>query len=176
MNKKKIIIGVIVGVLLIISIVITAVTNNRPHNIDIPTNNNNNYDKKNIIVEVKGEVYRPGIYIILEGSRVNDIIFLCGGFTNNAVTTNINLARVVNDGELINISSREYEDIITGKVNINTATIEQLMQLTGIGETKAKSIVSYRGEEGRFGVIDDIMNVSGISSALFEKIKEFITV
>lgn len=175
MNKKKIIICVFVCLLIASGIIITVVTNNRPPNTENPENNQN-YSKNNIIVEVKGEVYRPGIYIILEGSRVNDLIFLCGGFTSNAVTSNINLARIIKDGELININAKEKENIANNLININTASVEQLMELVGIGETKARGIISYRNDVGKFGVIEDIMNVSGISSALFEKIKDFITV
>ena len=120
MNKKKIIIYVIVGILIASGIIITAVTNKKQPNTDIPENNQN-YSKNNIIVEVKGEVYQPGIYIILEGSRVNDLIFLCGGFTSNAVTSNINLARIIKDGELININAKEKENIANNLININTA-------------------------------------------------------
>lgn len=175
MNKKKIIICVFVCLLIASGIIITVVTNNRPPNTENPENNQN-YSKNNIIVEVKGEVYRPGIYIILEGSRLNDLIFLCGGFTSNAVTSNINLARIIKDGELININAKEIDKTITNLININTASVEKLMTLAGIGETKARGIISYRNEIEKFNVIEDIMNVSGISSALFEKIKNFITV
>jgi len=175
MNKKKIIISVIVCILIISGIIITVVSSNNQSLIETPESNFNN-NKNNIIIEVKGEVYKPGIYIVLEGSRVNDIISLCGGFTNNAVTENINLARVVNDGELININSKNEKETDNIKININTASIEQLMSLSGIGETKAKAIINYRTEEKKFTVIEDIMNVSGISSVLFEKIKDFITV
>lgn len=175
MNKKRIIIGAIIGVLIIIGIVITVITNNNPPIIDNPENNYN-YNNKNIIIEVKGEVFRPGIYIVLEGSRVNDIISLCGGFTNDAITSNINLARIVNDGELINIGSKNSNEIVNQKININIASIEQLMELTGIGETKAKAIISYRNDVSKFMLIEDIMNVNGISSVLFEKIKDSITV
>lgn len=175
MNKKRIIIGAIIGVLIIIGIVITVITNNNPPIIDNPENNYN-YNNKNIIIEVKGEVFRPGIYIVLEGSRVNDIISLCGGFTNDAITSNINLARIVNDGELINIGSKNSNEIVNQKININIASIEQLMELTGIGETKANAIISYRNDVSKFMLIEDIMNVNGISSVLFEKIKDSITV
>lgn len=175
MKKKKIVLGAIVLFLVIVGLTVSVMTNNKPMNEE---HSNNNYSNSlnNIIVEVKGEVYRPGIYIVLEGSRVNDIINLCGGFTTNALTTNINLARVIKDGELINIASKESVTTISDKININSATVEELMTLSGIGETKAKSIVLYRSEKGNFMFIEDIMNVSGISIALFEKIKESICV
>lgn len=175
MKKKKIVLGAIVLFLVIVGITVSVIANNKPINEE-HSNNNYSNNLNNIIVEVKGEVYRPGIYIVLEGSRVNDIINLCGGFTTNALTTNINLARVINDGELINIASKESITPISDKININSATVEELMTLSGIGETKAKSIVLYRNEKGNFMLVEDIMNVSGISVALFEKIKESICV
>ena len=82
MNKKKIIISVIVCILIISGIIITVVSSNNQSLIETPESNFNN-NKNNIIIEVKGEVYKPGIYIVLEGSRVNDIISLCGAIFSN---------------------------------------------------------------------------------------------
>ena len=64
----------------------------------------------------------------------------------------------------------------TGKININTATTEELQALSGIGETKAQAIVDYRTQNGKFETIEDLKNVSGIGDSTFEKIKENITV
>ncbi len=64
----------------------------------------------------------------------------------------------------------------TGVININTATVEDFMKLSGIGETKAKSIIEYRDSVGKFNSIEDIKNVSGIGDSIFDKIKDSITI
>lgn len=78
--------------------------------------------------------------------------------------------------EINNCIEREESNKNENLININTASIEELMNITGIGESKAKSIIQYRDENGNFKVIEDIKNVSGIGDALFEKIKGSITV
>ncbi|MBP6885351.1 MAG: helix-hairpin-helix domain-containing protein [Bacilli bacterium] len=176
MNKKKIIIIVsVVAFLVITGIVIGLIDKPKVEN---PIDDQREIIIENIVVEIKGEVYNPGLYILEQGSRINDLIELSGGFTKDANGMDLNLARVLSDGEVIIVSKKgESGTIIESKIiNINYATVEQLMELSGIGETKAKAIVTYREQNGRFKKIEDIMNVSGISNALFERIKEQITV
>lgn len=176
MNKKKIIIIVsVVAFLVITGIVIGLIDKPKVEN---PIDDQREIIIENIVVEIKGEVYNPGLYILEQGSRINDLIELSGGFTKDANGTDLNLARVLSDGEVIIVSKKgESGTIIESKIiNINYATVKQLMELSGIGETKAKAIVTYREQNGRFKKIEDIMNVSGISNALFERIKEQITV
>lgn len=167
--------------------------------------------EENIIVDIKGEIKKPGVYNIKVGSRVNDLINEAGGLSKNANTRFINLSKRLEDGEVIVIySNKEISDAKkndklevsapcvceevkndacynenntdnktsnTSKiVNINTASIQELTTLNGIGESKAKAIVSYRDKNGKFKTIKDIMNVSGISETLFSKIKDYITV
>lgn len=75
-----------------------------------------------------------------------------------------------------NTTDEDNPDNSNQLISINTATIEELQSLTGVGESKAKSIILYREENGNFNTIDDIKNVSGIGDALFEKIKDYITI
>jgi len=85
-----------------------------------------------------------------------------------------------NNGVVENESCIEESDIIASevdiKISINTATLELLMTLPGIGESKAKNIINYREEKGAFEKVEDIMNVSGIGESVFEKIRDYITV
>ena len=122
---------------------------------------------------------------MVKGSRVKDVIELAGGLTSDSDTSNINLAKIIEDEMVININSvndnsgNNYSmnsNNLSDLININTASLEQLMTLSGIGESKAKSIISYREENGNFKAVEDITKVSGIGQALYEKIKDYITV
>ena len=73
-------------------------------------------------------------------------------------------------------AAQESQTKDDGKINLNTATEEELMTLTGIGQSKAKSIIQYREEKGRFQSIEEIMEIEGIKSGVFNKIKEQIVV
>lgn len=95
----------------------------------------------------------------------------------------MNLAYILSDGEKIYIPNINDEDIstqsitpVSSKVNINTATITQLTELNGIGESLANAIIEYRNENGKFKNIEDIKNVSGIGESKFANIKDYICV
>lgn len=145
-----------------------------------------------IRVDVKGEVNSPGVYELNKGHIVLDAINMAGGLTKKANTSDLNLSKELINEMVIIVSSKDTiksnqtssgsisaSNITTtktnGKVSINTATISELMTLSGIGEAKAKSIISYRETNGNFKTIEDIKNVSGIGEAVFAKIKENIT-
>lgn len=152
-------------------------------------------EKSKIVLHITGEVNKPGIIEIDEGSRLADAIEAVGGLTPNANINKINLAYVVQDGQKINIpdvntvDTSNYitenigeniiiEDTKTNKnlVNINTATQTELETLTGIGPSTALKIIKYREENGKFKTIEDIKNVSGIGDSKFESIKDEICV
>ena len=147
-----------------------------------------NHTEKTIYVYVCGQVVTPGVYELPEGSRVYDIFALAGGFTDVAATDYWNQARVLSDGEMIYVPSKEevinhtFEGAESGrtnesnKVNINTASKEELMSLPGIGETKALAILAYRQENGPFSSIEEIKKVEGIKEAVFSKIKVYIEI
>lgn len=140
----------------------------------------NQDEKENIFVYVCGAVNQEGVYELPLGSRVYEVIALAGGFREDAATTQVNQAEILDDetriyvpviGEMETLQSEE-----DGKVNINVAGKEKLMTLPGVGESRAESILKYREEHGKFQTIEDIMQISGIKEGLFEKIKELITV
>lgn len=154
-------------------------------------------------VYVCGCVNNPDVYKCREGARIYEIIELAGGFNQEADREYLNLVATVEDGQRIYVPSKSEVlnaqneggigsvadrngidgvfgiDVISGnsgKVNINTADVKQLMELPGIGESRARDIVNYRNTNGRFEQIEDIMKVSGIKNASYERIKDLIKV
>ncbi len=135
-------------------------------------------------VHICGEVNEPGVYTMPEGSRIFEVVEAAGGLTENAAEESLNLASVISDGMQIVIISKEEAisrleaeaAISAGIVNINQASKEQLMTLTGIGESRAEDILRYRKEHGSFQTIEEIMKVPGIKDAAFQKIKDSIGV
>ena len=137
-----------------------------------------------IYVHICGEVNNPGVYELAEGSRIFEAVEAAGGFTEEAAQASLNLAQVISDEEQIVIltqdeaaeKARLEREQAAGIVNLNTASKEQLMTLTGIGESRAEDILRYRQESGGFQAIEEIMNVPGIKESAYLKIKDSITV
>ena len=147
--------------------------------------------QSNILVDVKGAVKVPGVYSLMLGDRVIDAITMAGGYTVEANSTYINHAQKVVDemviyvpkvGEdisieqLTTVSSPATSQASSGKVNLNAATESDLTTLPGIGPAKAKAIIEYREQNGRFKSVDDLKNVSGIGEKTFEKLKQYIEI
>lgn len=144
-----------------------------------------------IYVHVTGAVKLPGVYSIPEGSRLADAVEAAGGFDENASQSSVNLARIAIDGEQIRILTIDEANraeatttdggatvasSVSAKVNLNTATSEQLQTLSGIGESTAAKIIADREKNGPFSEPHDITRVSGIGEKKYEAIAEFITV
>lgn len=147
--------------------------------------------KAQIVVHITGQVVNQGIVKVEEGARIIDAIEAAGGATEEANLSKINLAYVLEDGMKIyvpSINDEEEEEYVTSgggilenssdvlKVNINTATSEELQKLPGIGESIAARIIAYRKENGKFSKIEDLTNVSGIGDAKFNNIKSYVFV
>ena len=147
---------------------------------------------KMIYVDVGGEVNYPGLYCLPEGSRVNDAIIIAGGVTEKADLSEVNLAYILSDALKITIPKKEVEikkkkaivsksinisnnNSDSGKVNINTASKEQLKTLSGIGDSTAEKIIKYREENGTFGNTEELKKVSGIGESKYNKIADNIT-
>ena len=144
-------------------------------------------EAQTLCVYVCGDVKVPGIYYCNTGSRVADAVEAAGGAGEDAYVESLNLAEQITDGQKIYIprEGETFSDVVTGQaasdserglVNINSAGEAELTTLPGIGESRAKDIIAYREENGGFSKIEDIMNVSGIKEASFDKIKELICV
>ena len=146
-----------------------------------------------IFVHIDGWIQNPGVYEIKENDRVNTIIEKAGGLKEGASIKSINLAARLSDGDKIYIPNREEEKQIettevkgnnTGtvkitknsKININKASITELKQITGIGESTANKIIDYRDNVGKFKKIEDIKEVKGIGDSKYESIKDKITI
>jgi competence protein ComEA len=152
-----------------------------------------------IMVYVNGHVVAPDVYELPPDGRVGDAVEAAGGWADDADTAVVNLAQPLVDGMQIyvpsetettavpppvvtepNTSTRSGTSIdvtdSNGLVNINTASLEELDALPGVGPSTAQKILNYRDEYGRFNTIEELMNVSGIGEAKFGSVKDLITV
>ena len=131
-----------------------------------------------LIIDLKGAIKLPNIYTVKEGTILYELINLAGGLDVNADVSNIHLAAVLTENQMIPLPYNQVNNKsqTSDLVNINTATVEELCSLPGIGTSKANSIINYRMNNGFFITINDIKKVSGIGEELFNKIKEYICV
>lgn len=151
---------------------------------------------QNCYVDIKGEVLHPGVYEFSCESRVQEVIKKAGGFTEEADETKINLAQKITDqmqmivpnlhskqeggvtegnSEKGNSSNSTPSNSKQGTVNINTATLEELQTIKGIGKKKAEAILQYRKEHGAFRTKEDLLQVKGIGKKALEAIESQVT-
>jgi competence protein ComEA len=158
--------------------------------------------KAPIEVHVVGAVPRPGLYELAEGARTQDAIDAAGGLLADANSDTLNLAALITDGQQLVVPYKDGRDVqsadgvdlpSTGDgtapeateapvdngngdlLNLNTATLEELEALPGVGPTLAQRILDYRDQNG-FYAVEDLMNVSGIGQSTFNQIKDLVTV
>lgn len=143
-----------------------------------------------IVVDISGAVARPGVYELRADARVCDAVEAAGGLTADADVDSLNQAQLLADAQKIrvftvqeaaqgaaaDIAQADGAQTEGGKVNINTADAALLATLSGIGESRARDIIAYREANGAFQSIEDIMKVSGIKQATFNRIKDAIAV
>ncbi len=137
-----------------------------------------------VFVHICGEVAYPGVYEVPKESRLCDVLLLAGGFTEAAAMDSVNLAGQVSDGMQVVIPSiQEVRQAAAekarerdGLLNLNTATKTELCTLSGIGESRAAAIIAYREAHGGFSAVEEIMQVEGIKSGTYEKLKDRIYV
>lgn len=150
-------------------------------------------DYKTIVVEIKGQVKKPNVYVMKFGSRVYELIQKAGGYTANADTSSVNGSMKLKDEDCIIVYSKDEiknskipntlnrmnsstEAGDNGKINLNTATKEQLKTLPGIGEVTAQKIIDYREQNGGFSSVEDLKKISRIGEKTIEKFKDKIEV
>ena len=153
-------------------------------------------------VYVCGEVAEPGVYVLETGDRIYEAVEMAGGMTADAGTCAVNLAESVYDGLMVYIPDSEEAAEMAGsmtsadssvrngegtsggtaaspedgRLNLNTASLAELMTLSGIGQTKAQAVVNYRDAHGGFSSVEEIMNVDGIKEGLYNRIRDQIKV
>lgn len=152
-------------------------------------------DAAQICVDVEGAVRRPGVCSLPAGSRVNDAVAKAGGFSRKADRQQVNLAQKLEDGMQVVVpkkgkapaasagssstrssSSAGSSSASAEKINLNTATAEELQQLSGIGPALSQRIIDYREKNGGFSSIDQLKEVSGIGDTRFEQLKDSVSV
>lgn len=145
-------------------------------------------EENSCFVYICGAVKNPDVYEVKSDARIYEVIKKAGGFSKNADETAVNLAEKIYDGQQVYIPTKkekvQKELGVQGKDNIgnsdkldlNSATKEQLMTLSGVGEAKAEAILEYRLEHGRFQSIEELKNIRGIKDRVFQKMKDKIIV
>lgn len=134
-----------------------------------------------VVVDVAGEVAEPGVRTLPPGSRVADAIDAAGGPSPGTDTAGINRARTLTDGEHIVIGGEPAPGqegpafggvTADGRVSLNSATVQELQQLPGVGPVLADSIAAYREQHGRFTSVDQLLSVSGIGDARLADLRD----
>lgn len=143
--------------------------------------------EKDVCVYVCGAVAKPGVYRLKEKSRIVDAVNICGGFAADADLNVVNLAKLIGDGERIWIpkvgesnngriaNQNGNGPLGSEKINVNTANVDELDSLPGIGKTLAENIISYRDEHGPFQDTDQLLEVDGIGPKKLSDLKDKIT-
>ena len=191
LEKKKLVGKIALIVIILVFAVVIRVNNAKDNEVQVEVSDSLNVDKvvTEMYVDISGEVNNPGVYEVDSNTRMYEVIRKAGGLTDEADTNLINQADFVEDGEKIVIptinedAEDQYYDssddtdsyTSSGLININKASKEQLMEISGVGEVIAQRIIDYR-KTNRFKSKEDIMNVSGIGEATYEKMKSQICI
>lgn len=141
--------------------------------------------QQQITIHIDGQVNKPGLYNLPADSRINDAVKMADGLTEIANSQLVNLASLLQDGQKIYIpaidesipedSSINRSSVVLKLININSADLDGLVSLPGIGTTKAQAIIDYRNEHGPFIDKKDIILVPGIGETILDSIFDLIT-
>jgi competence protein ComEA len=133
-----------------------------------------------MLVHVLGAVRRPGLYPVSQGARVVDVVAAAGGFTEEADQAGVNLARLVADGEQVRVPAIGEAPAVEagggegGRIDLNSATAEELDALPRIGPAIAERIVQWRQQNGPYASADDLLEVSGIGEKTVDGIRDLV--
>lgn len=205
-ENKKIVEKVILAILLIVCLILFTFGKDEPADIVVASSSETEYEVDDsevnseriaagqIYVDVQGAVQKPGVVVLSEGARVFQAIEAAGGLASLSDTAPLNLAQQLYDGDKLYVpfvgetelaqesgsaglaGSAGYASSGNGKININTATSEELQSLSGVGIVTAGKIIDYRTKNGKFTKPEDIKSVSGIGERTYENIKDDICV
>lgn len=137
-----------------------------------------------VLIDVRGDVRKPGLYELPAGSRVMDAIEIAGGLPTGSRYGAVNLARVLVDGEQVRIGGGPHDQVPpaadatvpVAAVDLNSATEVELETLDGVGPVLAGAIVQWRTENGPFQSVEDLLDVSGIGEATLAGLRDQVTV
>lgn len=190
-ERKKMVGKIVLIIIILILAIVIRANNAKDNEIQVEVSDEVSAAKvaSEMYVDISGEVNNPGVYEVDSDTRMYEVIKKAGGLTDEADTNQINQADFVEDGEKIVIPTiNDHSDIeaydssdnidsytSNGLININNASKEQLMEISGVGEVIAQRIIDYR-KTHRFKSKEDIMNVSGIGEATYEKMKSQICI
>ena len=142
-----------------------------------------------ILVDIKGEIKQPGVYELAHDARLNELILLAGGFTENAEVRQLNLAERLSDQQMIYVPNQNEltfsidqlpqneSDLSQSStmVDINTSDLTELQKLPGVGPSKAQAIIDYREENGLFKSIEELLEVSGFGEKTYKIIRVLVS-
>lgn len=203
-NKDKIIIGLIIALAVVLGNnfvnnkspdlldnKVSLLESEDDFNID-SIDENKSQQSEDIKVHISGQINREGVYEVKEGDRLDDLIKQAGGLSPDADSNSLNLAMkledqmkiyIPNKNEILNENSTKADQLVSkpdsisenGKININTASKEELMTLPNIGDKRAQAIIEYRDTK-KFETIEEIKNVTGIGEKFYQAMQDLITV
>jgi competence protein ComEA len=151
-----------------------------------------------VVVQAAGAVHRPGVYRLAAGARVTDLIDAAGGALDGADLQALSLAAMLGDGQRVRVplvgeqlpaselggpasgaaggTGGASREVPGAPIDLNTATLEDLDMLPGVGPATAQAIVAHREEHGPFGVVEDLLEVRGIGDARLEALRDLVVV
>lgn len=163
-----------------------------PSETAVPKEEDKGEEPTELVVDVKGQVKKPGVYRLAPGARVEEALRKAGGPSTRADMDQVNLAQPLSDGMALYIPAKGEEippGVTAGApgangsggeagqtVNVNTASSEELQQLSGIGPSKAEAIIRHREENGPFTSVDQLTEVPGIGEKTLDQLREQVTV